>query len=74
MKSSKLFHVFSVLFGFAGLLLWGAAIFVMPPEGAWLGQTREVMLQCAMLSLLSAIWFLVGALHHIKLAKIGETF
>jgi hypothetical protein len=69
MKSSKLFHVLSVIFGLAGLLLWGVAIFASPA----LGQTREVMLMCATLSLLTAIWLLVGAMHHITLAKLGES-
>lgn len=72
MKSSKLFHVLSVLFGLAGLLLWALAIFAEPATGAMFGQTREVMLMCGALSLLTAIWLLIGAMHHIALAKIGE--
>ena len=73
MKSSKLFHVLSVLLGLTGLLLWAVAIFAMPASGVRFGQTREVMLLCAVLSLLTAIWLLIGAMHHITLAKIGES-
>lgn len=69
MKSSKLFHVLSVIFGLAGLVLWAVAIFASPA----FGQSVEVMLMCATLSLVTAIWLLVGAMHHITLAKIGET-
>jgi hypothetical protein len=73
MQSAKLFHVLSVLLGIAGLLLWGVAIVVVPAGGVWLGQTREVMLMCAALSLLTAIWLLIGAMHHITLAKMGKS-
>ncbi len=72
MKSSKLFHVLSVLLGLVGLFVWAVAIFAMPADGVRFGQTREVMLLCAVLSLLTAIWLLIGAIHHITLAKIGE--
>lgn len=72
MTSSKLFHVLSVLFGIAGLLLWAVAIFAVPAGVLGFGQTRETMLMCAMVSLLAAIWLLVGAMHHITLAKLGE--
>ena len=72
MKSSKLFHVVSVLFGLAGLLLWALAIFAAPASGVMFGQTREVMLMCGVLSLLTAIWLLIGAMHHITLAKMGQ--
>lgn len=73
MKSSKLFHVLSVLFGIVGLLLWAVAIFAVPAGVLSFGQTRETMLMCAMVSLLAAIWLLVGAMHHITLAKMGES-
>lgn len=73
MKSSKLFHVLSVLSGLVGLLVWAVAIFAMPAEGVRFGQTREVMLLCAVLSFLTAIWLVISAMHHIMLAKIGES-
>lgn len=68
MKSSKLSHVLSVIFGLAGLLLWVVAIFASPA----FGQPREVMLQCGMLSFLAAIWLVLGAMHHITLEKTRE--
>ena len=72
MKSSKLFHVLSVVFGLTGLLVWALAIFVMPADGLKFGQTREVMMLCGVLSLLTAIWLVISAMHHIALAKLGE--
>ena len=72
MKLSKLFHVLSVLLGFTSLVLWAVAILAMPAGVVRFGQTREVMLLCAILSLLTAIWLVIGALHHITLEKTGE--
>jgi drug/metabolite transporter (DMT)-like permease len=68
MKLSKLFHVLSVLFGLAGLVLWALAI-VAPSA---FGQTREVMLMCGTLSFLAAIWLVISAIHHIMLEKTHE--
>jgi hypothetical protein len=67
MKLSKVLHVLSVLLGFAGVILWILAIFASPA----FGQPREVMLLCATVSLLTAIWLVVSALHHITLEKAG---
>ena len=72
MKSSKLFHVLSVVFGLTGLLVWALAIFAMPADGLRFGQTREVMMLCGVLSLLTAIWLVISAMHHIALAKLGQ--
>lgn len=68
MKLSKLFHVLSVLLGIAGVVLWIMAIFASPA----FGQPRETMLLCAIASLLTAIWLVLGAMHHITLEKTGE--
>jgi len=68
MKISKLSHVLSVLFGLTGLVLWVVAIFASPA----FGQTREVMLMCASLSFLAAIWLVLGAMHHNTLEKTRE--
>lgn len=68
MKLSKISHVLSVLFGFGGLLLWAMAIFASPA----FGQTRETMLLCGALAFLSAIWLLLGAMHHDKLEARGD--
>ena len=72
MKSSKLFHVLSVVFGLTGLLVWALAIFAMPADGLRFGQTREVMMLCGVLSLLTAIWLVISAMHHIALANLGQ--
>jgi multisubunit Na+/H+ antiporter MnhF subunit len=72
MKSAKLFHVLSVLLGLTGVVMWLVAIFAWPAGTLKFGVTREIMLICAILSFLSAIWLLIGAMHHITLAKIGE--
>lgn len=68
MKISKLSHVLSVLFGLSGVILWVVAIFASPA----FGQTREVMLLCAILSFLAAIWLVLGAMHHNTLEKTRE--
>lgn len=72
MKLSKLFHVLSVLLGLTGLVLWAVAILAVPAGGVRFGQTREVMLLCAILSFLTAIWLLIGAMHHVLLERTGE--
>lgn len=68
MKISKLSHVLSVLFGLTGVVLWTVAIFASPV----FGQTRETMLLCAISALLTAIWLVLGAMHHVALEKAGE--
>jgi drug/metabolite transporter (DMT)-like permease len=68
MKLSKLSHVLSVLLGLTGVILWAVAILASPV----FGQTRETMLLCAISSLLTAIWLVLGAMHHVTLEKAGE--
>lgn len=72
MKLSKLFHVLSVLLGLTGIVMWTVAILAWPAGAIRFGVTREVMLLCAILSLLTAIWLVIGAMHHITLEKSGE--
>ena len=72
MKLSKLLHVLSVLLGLTGVVMWTVAILAWPAGAVRFGVTREVMLLCAILSLLTAIWLLIGAMHHITLEKTGE--
>ena len=72
MKLSKLFHVLSVLLGLTGIVMWSVAILAWPAGTIRFGVTREVMLLCAILSLLTAIWLVIGAMHHITLEKSGE--
>jgi drug/metabolite transporter (DMT)-like permease len=68
MKLSKLLHVISVFLGLTGLVLWAVAILA----SSAFGQTREVMLLCAALSFLTAIWLVLGAMHHNTLEKTRE--
>ena len=68
MKISKLSHVLSVLFGLGGAVLWIVAVFASPA----FGQTQEVMLMCAALSFLAAIFLVLAAMHHIVLEKTKE--
>ena len=72
MKLSKLFHVLSVLLGLTGIVMWSVAILAWPAGTIRFGVTREVMLLCAIVSLLTAIWLVIGAMHHITLEKSGE--
>lgn len=68
MKLSKLLHVLRVILGLLGVVLWAVAIFA----SSAFGQTREVMLLCGILSILTAIWLLLGAMHHTTLEKTHE--
>ena len=71
MKLSKLLHVLSVVSGLTGVAMWFVAILAWPAEVVRFGMTRDVMLGCAGLSLLTAIWLVISALHHITLEKTG---
>lgn len=72
MKLSKLLHVLSVLLGLTGVIMWTVSILAWPAGAIRFGVTRDVMLLCAILSLLTAIWLVIGAMHHIMLEKSGE--
>ena len=73
MKLSKLFHVLSVLLGLTGVVMWTVAILTWPAGVVRFGVTRDEMLLCAILSLLTAIWLVIGAMHHITLEGRGGT-
>lgn len=72
MKLSKLFHVLSVLLGFTGLVMWAVAILAWPAGVIRFGVTRDVMLLCAIISLLTAIWLVISAMHHMMLERTGD--
>jgi hydrogenase-4 membrane subunit HyfE len=72
MKLSKLFHVLSVLLGLTGIVMWAVAILAWPAGVIRFGVTRDVMLLCAIISLLTAIWLVIGAMHHITLEQTGK--
>lgn len=65
-------HVASVLFGFAGLLMWVVILLFWPVGGVWFGVTRELMIVCAVFSFLAAIWLQIATIHHMMLEKRGE--
>jgi hypothetical protein len=72
MKLSKLFHIISVIFGLIGMAMSAIAVLFWPGGVVWWGLTREVMLMCAITSLLAAIWIQIATIHHMMLEKKGE--
>ncbi len=72
MKLSKTLHVFSVIAGLAGVLMWLLVFFVWPTGAVWFGVTRELMIACTVFSFLTAIWLQVATIHHMMLEKRGE--
>ena len=72
MKLSKLLHVFSVVLGLIGMAMSAASVLFLPAGVVWFGMTRDVMLMCAITSLLAAIWLQIATIHHILLEKKGE--
>ena len=72
MKLSKLFHVISVVLGLIGMAMSAIAVLFWSGGVVWWGLTREVMLTCAITSLLAAIWIQIATIHHMMLEKKGE--
>ncbi len=72
MKLSKLLHIISVVMGLIGLAMSALAVLFWPAGVVWWGLTREVMLLCAITSLLAAIWIQMATIHHMMLEKRGE--
>ena len=72
MKLSKLLHVISVVFGLIGMAMSAVSVLFWPAGVIWFGMTRDVMLMCAITSLLAAIWLQIATIHHIMLEKKGE--
>ncbi len=70
MKLSKIFHVASVIAGFAGALSFFVAVF--GDAQSVFGVTKMDALACAAILILLAIWFVLGTIHHIKLEEKGE--
>ena len=71
MKLSKLFHVISVVAGFAGIIVFAGAL-IGGGDNLVFGITKIDALACAGILLLIATWFLLGAMHHMMLEKNGE--
>lgn len=69
MKLSSIFHVLSIIFGVTGVLMSAFAVLIWPADVVWFGMTREIMLLCAITSLLAAIWIQIATIHHMMLEK-----
>ena len=72
MKLSKYLHVLSVVLGITGMAMSAVSVLFWPAGVVWFGMTRDVMLMCAITSLLAAIWLQIATLHHVMLEKKGE--
>ena len=72
MKLSKLFHVISVILGLIGLAMSAVAVLFWSAGVVWFGMTRDLMLMCAITTLLGAIWIQIATIHHVMLEKKGE--
>ncbi len=72
MKLSKILHVISIIVGLVGVVMSASAVLFWPDGVVWWGLTREVMLLCAITSLLAAIWIQIATIHHMMLEKHGE--
>ena len=71
MKLSKLFHVISVITGFAGVFVFASAI-LSGSDTLVFGITKADALLCAGILVLIAIWVQVATIHHMMLEKRGE--
>ena len=71
MKLSKLFHVISVIAGFAGVFVFASAI-LSGSDNLVFGITKADALLCAGILVLIAIWVQVATIHHMMLEKRGE--
>ena len=72
MKFSKVLHVISVVMRLIGMAMSAFAVLFWPPGVVWFGMTREIMLLCAITSLLAAIWIQIATIHHMMLEQKGE--
>lgn len=74
MKLSKLMHILSVISGFAGVIYFVAAAYVvLNGAGEYIfGVTKIDALLCIAILFLMAIWFQIAAIHHMMLEKRGE--
>ncbi len=72
MKLSQLLHVISIFMGLVGVAMSAFAVLVWPSGTVWFSMTREIMLLCAITSLLTAIWVQIATIHHMMLEKKGK--
>lgn len=71
MKLSKILHVGSVVAGLAGIIAFMGAL-IGGANNQVFGITKMDVLACAGILMLMAIWFVLGAMHHMILEKRGE--
>ncbi len=71
MKLSKLMHVGSVIAGLIGVITFVSAL-IGGSDNLVFGVTKVDALLCSTILILMAIWFVLGAMHHIMLEKKGE--
>lgn len=71
MKLSKVMHVGSVIAGLIGVITFAAAL-IDGGDNLVFGVTKVDALLCSAILILMAIWFVLGAMHHIMLEKKGE--
>jgi hypothetical protein len=72
MKLSQVLHVISIVAGLIGVTMSGFAVLAWPAGVVWFGLTREIMLLCAITTLLAAIWIQIATIHHMMLEKKGK--
>ena len=72
MKLSKLLHVGSVVAGLVGVITFTGAL-IGGADNQVFGVTKMDALLCSAILILMAIWFVLGAMHHMMLEKTGET-
>jgi hypothetical protein len=70
MKLSKLFHITSVLVGFAGVITFIASI-LGGSDNLVFGITKADALACTAILILIAIWTQIATIHHMMLEKKG---
>lgn len=71
MKISKLLHAGSVVAGLVGVITFVTAI-LGGGDNLVLGVTKMDALLCSAILILMAIWFVLGAMHHMMLERKGE--
>ena len=71
MKLSKMLHVGSVVAGLAGVGTFAGAL-IGGADNQVFGVTKIDALACAGILIIMAIWFVLGAIHHMMLEKRGE--
>lgn len=70
MKPSKLLHVVSVVVGFAGVIVFAAAM-LGGADNLVFGVTKVDALLCTGLLFLIAIWLQIATIHHVMIERLG---